>query len=150
MMRTQCFGSCPMYWVEITGDGQVTYCGMMHVDEYGERTRTISLVDVGRLADAAKQAGFFRLQDRYMASVTDGSTTLVEIELGGRRKTVMDYLGELAGMPQSLTDLQELVDEVAGTAEWIGERSGSHPGKLPGCAAKIEVPQTFFFNGDFL
>jgi hypothetical protein len=41
------------------------------------------------------------------------------LSVGGRTKTVTDYVGEQVGMPVVITDLENAVDEAAGTERWI-------------------------------
>jgi hypothetical protein len=117
--RGVCFGFCPDYTVTISGDGQVTYEGRRFVNIVGMRSATIPAADVQALLRRFEQIGFERLRDEYRAQVTDLPTYTVTLERNGRRKSVLDYGGLSAGMPQSVRDLQDEIDRVAGTAQWV-------------------------------
>lgn len=119
LQRGVCFGFCPDYTVTITGDGQVRYEGRRFVNAVGERTATIPREDVARLLALFDEIGFDRLRDAYRAQVTDLPTYAVTLTRNGRTKTVVDYGGRSAGMPESVRQLQDEIDRVAGTAQWV-------------------------------
>jgi hypothetical protein len=120
--RTACFGRCPIYRVEIRGDGLVTYQGERFVAVTGRRTRRISPAAVRRLMAQFQAANFFALRDEYRAGMTDMPSRIVTLQIGGRGKRVVDYVGEEVGMPHSVTELEQAIDRVAGTAAWVGAR----------------------------
>lgn len=119
LQRTVCYGFCPAYTVTISGDGQVRYEGASFVNAVGERTATIPREDVTRLVARFDEIGFDRLDDAYRAQVTDLPTYRVSITRNGRTKMVVDYGGLSAGMPRAVRDLQDEIDRVAGTAQWV-------------------------------
>lgn len=119
LTRGVCFGFCPDYTVTINGDGRVRYEGRRFVNVVGERTATIPREDVANLVRRFDEIGFDRLRDAYRAQVTDLPTYRVSITREGRTKTVVDYGGPSAGMPRSVRDLQDEIDRVAQTAQWV-------------------------------
>lgn len=119
LTRGVCFGFCPDYTVTINGDGQVRYTGRRFVNAVGERTATIPREDVERLVRRFDEIGFDNLQDAYRANVSDLPTYTVALTRNGRTKTVVDYGGTGAGMPESVRALQTEIDRVAGTAQWV-------------------------------
>jgi hypothetical protein len=119
LTRSTCFGFCPAYRVTITEDGQVTYVGERFVNVVGERRATIPRADVARLLRRFDEIDFFQLRDSYRAAVTDLPTYTVTLERDGRRKTVVDYAGVSAGMPRAVRELQDEIDRVANTAQWV-------------------------------
>jgi hypothetical protein len=119
MQRTVCFGFCPAYTVSITGDGQVTYNGERFVNVVGRQTATIPQEDVQRLLRRFDAIGFDNLRDEYRANVSDLPSTTITLERNGRRKSVLDYGGTGAGMPESVRDLQAEIDRVANTGRWV-------------------------------
>jgi hypothetical protein len=119
MSRTACFGFCPVYTVSITGAGEVTYVGRQFVNVVGEQHGAASRADVSELLAHFDAVGFERLRDEYRAQVTDLPTTTIVLQRGGRRKSVLDYGGVGAGMPETVRDLQVEIDRVAGTARWV-------------------------------
>ena len=51
--------------------------------------------------------------------MTDLPTYTVTLVRNGRRKTLVDYGGVSAGMPREVRDLQQEIDRVAQTAQWV-------------------------------
>lgn len=137
LQRTACFGSCPDYKVTIAGDGGVVFettpnldsddVSMVHrafsaesgVRVPGTHKTTIEAAAVDRLLEHFRKARFFTLRDEYRAEVTDNPTYIVSINTGNGSKTVIDYVGREAGMPNEVTALQDAIDEAAGTDRWI-------------------------------
>ena len=64
-------------------------------------------------------AKFFAAGDRYVAEVTDNPTYTLKLTVAGKTKTVTDYVGEQVGMPLVITDLENAVDDAAGTKRWV-------------------------------
>lgn len=119
LTRGVCFGFCPDYTVSISDDGQVTYVGRSFVNVVGEQHATIPIEDVRRLLARFDEIGFNDLQNEYRGHVTDLPTFTVTLERNGHRKTVVDYAGTSAGMPQAVRELEQEIDRVANTARWV-------------------------------
>ncbi|NBW06904.1 MAG: hypothetical protein EBR82_02630 [Caulobacteraceae bacterium] len=122
--RTSCFGTCPAYVVVIHGDGAVDYCGRAFVKATGWRRSRIEPAKVEALLRQFRDADFFSLNDSYVAPITDNPSYVVGVEVGSQRKKVEDYVGDQAGMPASVTRLEDAIDAAANTAQWIGPRGG--------------------------
>jgi hypothetical protein len=119
LKRTQCFGTCPSYQVEIRGDGSVSYKGEAYVASEGQRASKISAEQVKELVQLFRQADFFSLDDEYRFNVTDNPTYTISIAFDRQSKQVVDYAGQRTGMPQAVTDLENAIDRIAGTAQWV-------------------------------
>jgi hypothetical protein len=63
--------------------------------------------------------GFDGLQNEHRGQMTDLPTTTITLTRNGRTKSVLDYGGFSAGMPQAVRDLQDEIDRVAGTSRWV-------------------------------
>lgn len=135
LQRTGCYGPCPSYLVTIDGHGNVVFQSR-HVDEEasavdrvadfdngiifpGRHTEKISAQAVTALIERFQKARFFELKDEYRSPVTDSATYVVTFDTGNGKKTVVDYVGADAGMPASITALEDAIDEAAGTARWV-------------------------------
>ncbi len=119
LTRSVCFGSCPVYTVEIDGDGSVIYNGERFVAETGQRTARIPRRKVHQLYGAFRKAEFFWLFDKYQAHITDFPSYTVSIAYDGHRKKVLDYAGPHIGMPHAVAELEHLIDVTAGTDRWV-------------------------------
>lgn len=119
LTRTVCFGTCPAYSVTILGDGRVHFKGERFVQITGDHDEHIDPTGVKALVQKFEEAKFFAAGDKYVARVTDNPYYTLSVTVGGKTKTVTDYVGEQVGMPLVITDLENAVDEAAGTARWI-------------------------------
>jgi len=121
LTRTSCFGSCPAYSVEVRGSGDVIFRGERNVLITGEHHATISRQEVIGLLDAYRNADYFSLKDQYSQFVTDVPSYTTSIEFDGHKKSVGDHVGAGAGMPDIVTELEDKIDELAGTEKWLKE-----------------------------
>ena len=119
LSRSMCYGTCPAYSVIIRGDGSVHFSGEKYVQIPGEHDARIAPDAVMELVRQFERAKFFATGDKYIAEVTDNPTYTLTLTVGGKTKTVTDYVGEQVGMPLVITDLENAVDEAAGTERWI-------------------------------
>ncbi len=127
LTRTSCFGSCPAYSVEVRGNGVVVYRGEQNVLITGEHHARISSQEVIRLLEVYRNADYFSLKDGYSQSVTDVPTYTTSIEFDGLKKSVGDHVGAGAGMPDSVTELEDKLDELGGTEKWLNETTQTWP-----------------------
>lgn len=125
--RTTCFGSCPAYRVEIGGDGSLVYQGRGYVVVTGEHHDHISKESLAQILEAFRKADYFSLRDKYIYGVTDNPTTTTSISFDGQQKSVIDYVGEEAGMPHAVVEVEETIDQVAGTATWVSGSAQTVP-----------------------
>lgn len=112
--RTQCFGKCPDYTLEVFGDGSMSYVGRANVEMIGEHVNTVGAEVIERLADEVEKSGFFDMKDEYVERITDLPTTYLMINLNGKTKRIKDYYGA----PKALKDLESGIDELIKTSGW--------------------------------
>jgi len=122
--RTECFGTCPSYVVTIRGDGTVLDEGRRFVEAVGERTATVSADDVRRLVEAIEDIDYFSLDVPTVSApevcgATDAPGYATTIALGDMRRSIARCPNF---EPNVLSGLEDLIDEVAGTERWIGDR----------------------------
>jgi hypothetical protein len=119
--RTACFGTCPVYTVEIHGDGTVIWNGGRFVKAMGVRRYRIPIARVRPLVEKFRAAHFYSAHDEYVdRGITDMPSATLTLTYGGVTKQVRDYAGTRVGMPQAIKDLEAAVDEVAGVKALIG------------------------------
>jgi hypothetical protein len=124
--RTPCFGTCPVYQIEISRSGAVRFLGKNHVIRQGEATAEIPAARVDSLLRELEAGGYFGFADAYVMDspacgryATDSPTVITSANAGGRTKTIRhDYGCDAA--PQELGRLERLIDEVAGSSSWVG------------------------------
>ena len=131
--RTECYGLCPVYKVSIKADGVVTFEGIKNTETKGISEGKISETQIKNILREFENADYFNLNDKYdfencPLAATDNSTVVTSIRTDGRQKTVSHYLGcaednaQRTPFPPKLRELENKIDETAGTARWIGKR----------------------------
>ena len=122
MSRSACFGACPVYYLEIDGDGKVIYRGYKNVDITGDRISLIPVDKIRALVNQFNSLGYFNLKDRYdEANITDQASVQTSIRIDGIFKSVHHYLGTV-NSPElvKLRQLENMIDEVANSSQWVG------------------------------
>jgi hypothetical protein len=131
LARTACFGSCPVYVVELLPSGDVVFTGMKHVAEIGVRKATIGAESYGQAVEAVRASRFDKLQRSYVASAdgcesntSDHPTLKISVELNGIVEMVLRGEGcDGSRIKDDLTGVDRLaaqIDRIAGTSRWIG------------------------------
>lgn len=128
MQRMPCFGTCPVYTVDIAADGTVTFTGERFVEVTGTSTAMIDAAAAAALIQNLVAAGFYELEDRYTDDAkvcgsyhTDAPRVRLMLRTEGRVKTVEHDYG-CSDVPVRLREMQERVDSVAGVTRWTGAR----------------------------
>jgi len=117
--RTPCFGKCPVYSLKIKGDGAVIYAGEEFVKTEGIQESTISEDAIQQLITEFEKADYFSLKDSYTAfGVSDMPFVNTSITIGGKTKAINHYLGDRSA-PEQLTKLENKIDEIVNSAQWI-------------------------------
>lgn len=116
LQRTACYGTCPVYSVELRDDGTVIFRGERFVQSIGEHVTRIDPEQVRQLVEEFYRANFLALEDAYDSDVTDSPTTILSLAIGNEEKRVVDHISG----PPELKLLQDRVDAVAQTSQWIG------------------------------
>lgn len=143
MVRTPCFGNCPVYTLTIEPDGKFFLDDVKSIEK-GELVTKIKHFENKLTEEKVKQiiaeidkADFFNLKNSYTgdsgncpAYWTDSPTVTLSISLKGKEKTIPHYLGCEENYnpadkgkiyPQQLFNLENKIDEIVETKRWIGE-----------------------------
>jgi hypothetical protein len=66
-----------------------------------------------------EKADYFSLNDSYTKfGKSDMPSANTAISLGGQTKAIKHYLGDISA-PKKLTELEDKIDEIANSAQWI-------------------------------
>ena len=106
LQRTPCYGTCPIYKMEIFSDGSAFYHGERFVDRIGDYEFRVSQETINYILKKADEIGFFELEDKYTANVSDLPRTITFIKNGKDEKRIIDYYGA----PKALKEFESLVD----------------------------------------
>lgn len=119
LARSGCYGSCPVYKVDVYGDGKVVYTGYRYVDVEGVHSYRIPTATVRRLVESIKEKDIWSMQSSFRAHITDNPTYELLIEMGGQKRSIEDYVGQMAGMPSVVTEFEDEVDEASQARAWV-------------------------------
>jgi uncharacterized protein DUF6438/ankyrin repeat protein len=108
--RTSCFGPCPVYKVQIRGDGQVTWPPR----SFGQAgaTAAVDPVRARALLEKLRTNGFWSLCASYSLGATDGATVITTLHIAGQEKRVSDYFDS---GPKLLHDFEIEIDGLVDT-----------------------------------
>ena len=115
MERTSCFGTCPVYKVEIFDSGLIKFTGESHHEMIGNYRSHIDWKPLQVLREKFRQANFFSFKKEYMSSLQDLPSTYLYFKDGENEKNVLDY-GNAA--PAELKNLEQAIDELIRTNTW--------------------------------
>lgn len=149
MERSHCYGTCPVYELNVQPDGKVTFNGVDFTETKGKAENNLSNEKMEQLVTEIENANFFSYKDLYTkdsgncpATATDSPTVKLSVNLSGKEKTITHYLGcsekyepmknnsanirvikdwSKQILPQQLYNLENKIDEIVGTKRWIGE-----------------------------
>lgn len=123
--RGPCRGTCPVYRVELYGDGRVQFDGKQHVGTIGTRTGNTSVSAVQDFMRSVVASEFATADSAYVmgsagcgAYATDLPVSVLSIKVGTRMKTVQHDPG-CRNAPKFLRTLAAQLDTAARTAPWI-------------------------------
>ena len=134
--HTPCLGTCPTYVVTLHADGRVDWTGAEHVAAIGVRHARVSPDRVAQLVELAERARFFERDEDgrlprpanpchngtcdfpEIVICTDISRAVIVINRDGKPHRVTNEHCQAS----PLDELEREIDEVAGTARWVGSR----------------------------
>lgn len=114
MIKTACFGSCPVYEINIFYDGKVELKGEMFMDLIGGFRADLTKSELKQLINAFEERDFFAFEDEYSAKITDLPTTYLSFNYQGRNKKIKDYYNA----PEELKALEKMVAELLEKLDW--------------------------------
>jgi hypothetical protein len=121
--RTDCYGYCPSYSVEVHRDGTVAYEGRAFVRVLGAARWRMPPEKTDALFGKAARARAETWQRRYAVPITDSASAKITIELrSGAAISVEDYPpchSEADPTPEGLCDLENAIDDMAGTSDYV-------------------------------
>ena len=115
MKRTACYGTCPQYTISIYDDGKVKYEGKMFVDKIGCFESMLSDSLIREIKLQLNNVNFFEFNQLYDSHITDVPSTILKINLNGRKHEVVDRFNG----PLLLKGIHTLIDGyVDSIIEW--------------------------------
>ena len=123
--RGPCHGTCPVYRVELYGDGRVRFEGKQHVGAMGSRDGNTTTSAVQNFMRAVAATDFATADPSYVMGsagcgsyATDLPMMTLSVKVGVRMKAVQYDIG-CRSAPKFLRTLEAQLDTAARTAPWI-------------------------------
>lgn len=123
--RGPCYGTCPVYNLTIYGNGTVVYYGKYFVNVEGKQIGYLGSEKVRELISEFEKIDYFSLGNYEYVSMTDAEDVITSLTINGNTKMVRHYHGDFSA-PQSLTELENKIDETVESSQWTGENYVSH------------------------
>ena len=114
IVKTACFGSCPVYTFKVMGNGQAEYEGKRFVDLEGKHTRTYAIDTTNILFDRLMEADLWSYENEYTDNVTDLPTTYLTFVHEGKQKKMKLYFG----VPEELKAITKELEALAFAKGW--------------------------------
>ena len=143
LRRTACYGTCPVYSVEVQPNGTIIYTGDAYVRIFGAIQTNIPPALATALFDRAACVPPDVWSKSYRLAITDNPTAEVSVDLGkGSVLKVEDYPpchdeGDNP-TPPAICALENAIDSAAGTAKWT-ECKGADGGAVA-CLRSAPIP----------
>nr|GAT43064.1 predicted protein [Mycena chlorophos] len=119
LKRTECYGMCPAYSLDMYGDGRVVWRGVGYVDLVGELSYRIPAAKMAELVATLQENDLWSMRKRYRAEVTDYPTIRLAISMGKKTHRIEDYAGEMVGIPIAVAAFEQRMDAAAGVEHLI-------------------------------
>lgn len=113
--RHACYGTCPVYELELDSNGSIAFLGKQYVKTEGIRNSRISKEDIEKIKDKIRDVGFFDLDKEYIPPITDSPGVIVYLRLDGRDWSVYNY----ANANDKVNELEGFVNKIVGIEQWL-------------------------------
>lgn len=114
--HTACYGSCPVYSVSITKNGDVEYIGIRNVPFIGKRKGKLDKWYVRNLFQFINDSNYFAFQNSFSRPVTDHAYVYTQVvKVSGESKIILNYANSA---PTIIWAIEETIDATAMKAVW--------------------------------
>ncbi len=113
--RTPCFGTCPIYKMEIYDSGYTEYYGKRFVDNVGRYYAIVDKDKLQAIKDRAIEIGYFDFKDEYPSQIADFPSTITTVKIDGKRKRIFNK----QHAPMELNKFQSYIDTLYKDVKWI-------------------------------
>ena len=120
--RTACFGTCPVYSIEIYADGKVLYEGKEFVKTRRKAQGQITVKALEDLIQEFMKINYLDLKSKpdCPEEWTDNPSANTSLTWKGRHKEVTHYHGcRGSAVLEQLTQLEDKIDAAVNSGQWI-------------------------------
>jgi hypothetical protein len=123
--RQPCYGTCPVYVLDVDSTGRVQFEGRAHVKVLGTASAVIERDAFRKMTEHLMQSGFPSFRASYVAGAeecgayaTDLPVVVLSAVIDGMPKKVVHDYG-CSGAPRVLRRLHRMIDSLANTSRWL-------------------------------
>jgi len=109
MSKGACFGTCPVYTLDIHKGGFCTFHGRKNTKKKGKFAKKLSKEDYKNLVNAFKDSNFMEFEDHYESNIADLPSVSISYVEGGVKKSVLGKRER----PEALHKLQFKLETIA-------------------------------------
>lgn len=117
-----CYGSCPVFTLDINEAGEATYVGKAYSKKQGTFKKVVSREEMAELSNLFEKADWFKLPTPKPSGITDISRITISHKMGDMIKK-MDFHGN---MPEEVQVVSEWMQAFANSKGWIKESSNDY------------------------
>lgn len=115
MDKGACFGSCPVYSLEIDHQGNAIYDGKRFTEKSGMYKYKLTKDQFKQVTDQLELMNFFALQDNFKSDVADLPTVTIAHTHRGLKKSISGK----DTRPKRVLDLQKILEDIAKSEGWV-------------------------------
>lgn len=113
--RTACFGTCPVYKMNLYSDGYATYEGRIHTPYIGPHEGKFDPETVESITALIREQGYKNWKANYESMATDLPSRILTINLDGANQKIVDGGGEA---PEGLRSVERELEKNIGQVNW--------------------------------
>lgn len=115
MDKGACFGSCPVYSLEIDHQGNAIYEGKRFTEKSGLYKYKLAKDQFKQVTDQLTLMNFFALQDNFKSNVAD----LPTVTIAHKHKGLSKSISGKDTRPKRVLDLQKILEDIAQSDGWV-------------------------------
>lgn len=107
--RTPCFGQCKAYRIDLYRSGYALYDGRGNMEKMGPHSSRAGVDSLFAIVNKAEELGFFAMDDKYDAEVTDIPSTYLRIIADGKDKRVLARVGVPPAFKKLVAEIESML-----------------------------------------
>jgi len=118
LVKTECFGQCPVFEFQVFADGKANYHGKKYVKRYGKFVANIDEATILSIKEKANQLGIMNLGDTYPTNkvmMNDLPMTITNFHNGYNLKVMRNNYDA----PRALLEFERFLEKLIEEVEWV-------------------------------
>lgn len=127
LQRTACYGTCPIYSIQVDHSGTVNYGGIDFVQTKGAAKGSVSTEAVRMLVEKLLAIDFLNwpegVEKKCKEDWEDHPDAIVTLAFSGKSRTVIDYHGCKGNeLLDKLRPIEDEIDKALNSSQWISAK----------------------------